>query len=367
MEQATQLEDLHPQIDTPLRVKAPANLPSRNERLSKDDFIKINAFSPFAYSQIQTLLETEPSTWKTKKEPAVEREGSSTTAIKDQTMLAFSSKRAGKFEVEAGAYLSLALVYDNLGKLNKAIENYKLYLDIVIKLKDVPGQVLAWNCIGVNYMLLATPPSDAGVSSSTVNKNNDLDETIDMNMNGTGTSSSSTAKATARKIKYIQAAINAHNEQLKIADSGGIFVGHTNLGLSYAMMDDPVNAAKHHQDALRTSIKMQSIYGQSIAVGNLGLLAMLKDDNTTARTCFEQHVQLIQALQDPEAEVNAWKLLANLLVKEENHQAAIDALHQAREIASKHKLNSDLRRIHCLIGESSAANSFTNHIRKLVS
>lgn len=364
MEQATQLEDLRPQIDTPLRIKGPANLPSRNDRLSKDDFIKINAFSPFAYSQIEKLLENQPNTWKAKKEPNVEREGASTTAIRDQTMLAFSSKRAGKFEVEASAYLSLALVYDNLGKLKKAIENYKLYLDVVIKIKDVPGQVLAWNCIGVNYMLLASPPSDAGVSNSTVNENSDFDETVDMN--GTDTLSSSTAKATARKRKYIQEAINAHNEQLKIADSGGIFVGHTNLGLTYAMIDDPVNAAKHHQDALRTAIKMQSIYGQSIAVGNLGLLAMLKGDNTTARTCFEQHVQLIQALQDPEAEVNAWKLLANLLIKEENHEAAIDALHQAREIAAKNKLNSELRRIHCLIGESSSANSFIDYTRKLV-
>ena len=49
-----------------------------------------------------------------------------------------------------------------------------------------------------------------------------------------------------------------------------------------------VNSAQHHQDALRIAIKMQTIYGQAIAVGNLGALAFQKDDLATSRTCFEQ-------------------------------------------------------------------------------
>ncbi len=51
---------------------------------------------------------------------------------------------------------------------------------------------------------------------------------------------------------------------------------------------------------------MQTLYGQSIAVGNLGMLAMIKGDFVTSRTCFEQHLQLVQTLIDPESEVNAW-------------------------------------------------------------
>ena len=55
---------------------------------------------------------------------------------------------------------------------------------------------------------------------------------------------------------------------------------------------------------------MQTLYGQAIAVGNLGLLAMGKSDFSTSRTCFDQHLQLIQALMDAEAEINAWKLVS---------------------------------------------------------
>jgi hypothetical protein len=74
-------------------------------------------------------------------------------------------------------------------------------------------------------------------------------------------------------------------------------------------LGDINRAARHHQDALRIAIKMQTLYGQAIAVGNLGLLAMGKSDFSTSRTCFDQHLQLIQALMDAEAEINAWKLV----------------------------------------------------------
>lgn len=78
------------------------------------------------------------------------------------------------------------------------------------------------------------------------------------------------------------------------------------LGLCYGIIGEIVQSAKYHQDALRVAIKMQTLYGQSIAVGNLGMLAMTKSDYPTARTCFEQHLQLVQTLADSESEVNAW-------------------------------------------------------------
>jgi len=43
----------------------------------------------------------------------------SITAVKDYTMLATTSKRAGKKDVEALAYLSLGLVYENQNKLRQ--------------------------------------------------------------------------------------------------------------------------------------------------------------------------------------------------------------------------------------------------------
>ena len=86
----------------------------------------------------------------------------------------------------------------------------------------------------------------------------------------------------------IRTSIEFHNRHLSVADSGGIFVANSNLGMCYGVLGDTTMAGKHHQEALRTAIKMQTLYGQSISVGNLGLLALFKGDGQTARTCLEQ-------------------------------------------------------------------------------
>ncbi len=109
-------------------------------------------------------------------------------------------------------------------------------------------------------MLIASPPSDAGVISGFKEGAEDL----------------------------VSKAIQFHQQHLSTADTGGTFVAHVNLGLCYGMIGDISNAARHQQEALRIAIKMQTLYGQSIAVGNLGMLALAKKDLSTATTCFHQ-------------------------------------------------------------------------------
>ncbi len=187
----------------------------------------------------------------------------SKTQIKDLHTLAFSSKRAGKKDVEATAYASLGVIYDNQHSYEHANENYKLYLQICEEIGDSVGSACACNCMGVNYLLLACPPSDIGCLQG--------------------------IKLTPESRDYLEKAAYFHEKHLEIGpDSGGKFVANTNLGLCYGMGGDINRAAKHHQDALRTAIKMQTLYGQSIAVGNLGLLALVKGDFNTSRTCFDQ-------------------------------------------------------------------------------
>jgi tetratricopeptide (TPR) repeat protein len=132
------------------------------------------------------------------------------------------------------------------------------------------------------------------------------------------------------------------------------------------MIGDIAASARHHQDALRISIKMQTLYGQSIAVGNLGMLALAKQDLTTARTCFEQHLQLVQTLADAEAEVNAWILLAKLSYSEQNFHNASEHLEQARKIAEKERFMNELRRIHCMIGFYRGSGGFSDHVDQLL-
>ena len=57
-------------------------------------------------------------------------EAGSKTAISDFKTLAFSPKRNGKKDLEAIAYVSLGVIYDNQKEYLKAIDNYKLYADL---------------------------------------------------------------------------------------------------------------------------------------------------------------------------------------------------------------------------------------------
>jgi len=345
---ATQLADTRPQIDTPLRVQIPLNTPARVLKQTRDDLVRGNAFTPAALAQSKSLADSAALGLPLPLQKNIplasinmEHDAQIKTSIKDYTMLAFSSRRAGKRDVAATAYVSLAVIHDNQGNYVQGIECYQQYLDICVECNDLVGQAVALNNLAVNHMLLASPPSDVGCL-----KGANLENSV--------------------TIAHLNKSISLNMRHVDIADAGGKFVAHTNLGLSFGMLGDTEQASKNHQDALRIAIKMQTLYGQSIAVGNLGLVALGKNDFVTVRTCFEQHLQLIQALVDPEAEVNAWKLLAKLHFTEGNYEQSLENLEQARKVATRECYHNELKRIFCLIGTSKGMLSFDSYSKSLV-
>lgn len=133
-----QLVDRNPTIDMPLRIKSPAsNVPERTSRAIRDELLRLGSFSPFAYTQIKrtalTTLHRETNALECPEsikvfahnsrlfEPSTANDSDAllNNATKDFTVLAFSSKRAGKRDVEANAYLSLGIIYDNQCKLKQ--------------------------------------------------------------------------------------------------------------------------------------------------------------------------------------------------------------------------------------------------------
>jgi len=373
-EQATQLADTRPYLDTPLRVAIPVNVPERRLLAARDAIIYENLFSPMAIAtssrqgkllsqatvtfhedllhldeafQYQVKSTVGVDVAKT-KHASGDTDAALKNTLRDFTVLAHSSKRAGKKDVEATAYASLGVVYDNEGEHLIANEFYLKYLTICEELNDAMGVAAACNCIGVNFMLLVNTNGETSMALA------------ELLANAENTSSKQ------KTIDYIQKAVAFHSRHLEVGpDSGGKLVSHCNLGLCLAWLGDINQAAKHHQDALRLAIKMQTLYGQSIAVGNLGQLALGKRDFATARTCFDQHLQLIQALMDAEAEINAYKLLAELCNAQENYAEALQHLEQARIIAQREGSLNELRRIHCLIGVARGTMDFADYADSL--
>lgn len=313
-EQATQLADTRPYLDTPLRVSIPVNVPVRILAPSRDKAIYDDTYSSMAVSSASRegnmLLAAfehahrdvanieSPFLYKVKssvssgvvrrKNASSENQAALKNTLKDFTVLAQSSRRAEKKDVEGQAYASLGVVFDNEEQYLVSIDYFQKYLSVCEELNDNMGIAAACNCIGVDYMTLANPNCESSMTLSHL----------------------FAEQANLETLEYIHKAIDYHTRHLEVGpDPGGKLVAHINLGICLTWLGDINRAARHHQDALRIAIKMQTLYGQAIAVGNLGLLAMGKSDYNTSRTCFDQHLQLIQALMDAEAEINAWKLV----------------------------------------------------------
>lgn len=342
MEEATtQLADTRPLLDTPLRMSIPVNVPDRILRPSRDTILYSSAFSSMAIAQsirrkekftnfthenMSNLLlqpqggagnqqdfapEDHSSSLSPANSPKKKSSSSSSSsshhqtgklinmdhdalnknALKDFQVLAFSSKRAGKKDVEATAYASLGVIHDNQEDYMTSIEQYKLYLQLCEELGDMMGISAACNCIGVNYMLMALQ-ADQQSGSVPITASAAYTSSLNSSLKNTMNSSlhqSLMPKMSDQKREYLQQAIIAHSRHNEVSpDGGGKFVAFVNLGICLTWLGDINQAARHHQDALRIAIKMQTLYGQSIAVGNLGLLALNKHDFITARTCFDQ-------------------------------------------------------------------------------
>ena len=336
----THLADRYPQIDTPLRVEPPANMkaPHRVDTPSRDAQIRRSAYSPRAYVTRRTLLDKigespgdaerllEPGATKNVAEELPEQSalGPFKTEVSNYTMLAFSSQRAGKREMEAQAYFAIGVLHDNVGQYGTALESYGSFLDVARKMQDRVAEGLAYNSMGVDCMLSACPPSPSGGFGA--------------NQLGEGA------------VAHLRRAIEFHDAHLKVADEGGRFMASTNLGLCYGAIGDALASARHLQNALRIAISLQSFSGQSISVGNLGSLAMRQGDYATARPCMEQHLQLVQSLQDQGAEIHAYMQLGHLAMADKDYETALKSFVEAANIAESLQELGTLKRANCYVG-----------------
>eukprot|EP00639_Heterosigma_akashiwo_P002389 CAMPEP_0194565824 /NCGR_PEP_ID=MMETSP0292-20121207/4950_1 /TAXON_ID=39354 /ORGANISM="Heterosigma akashiwo, Strain CCMP2393" /LENGTH=390 /DNA_ID=CAMNT_0039415281 /DNA_START=122 /DNA_END=1291 /DNA_ORIENTATION=+ len=335
--QGTTVAARFPQINTPLRVDPPAQIkaPPRLEPKTKEEVIRETAFSPQAFikrqQEIMPLIQAENPHTLPELDPRLR--ALAAAQLRDLGALAASSRRAARPQTEALAHYSRGVLFDNLGMLRKAVEAYEAFLEVARALRDPVLEALAYNCLGVDCMLLAFGESEPV-----------YDGTLELGPKGAAA---------------MEAAARHHTAHLYAADEAGGCVAHTNLGLCRSALGDPAEAARHHQEAL---LRTQSLGAQGLAVGNLGLLALRQGDASTARACLEQHLQLVQGLQDPQAEVNAWTHLGELALQGPDGVPAAEGgadpaeaarcYEQAARLCEREGLRATLRRLNCLVGRA---------------
>ncbi|KAH9193951.1 hypothetical protein AeNC1_004081 [Aphanomyces euteiches] len=328
--QGSQLVEATPQIDLPQRMDAPmtarhVNTPARVPTMTRDARIRQTVFSASAIArrkqqqkQLQPTLSPSMTTFNLDKPKEC---AAKTKRLKDYSMLAASSNRAGRAEQEALAYFCMGIIYDNSDDFVAAIDVYKKALHLLEGSDNVFFQSLVLSCIGVDYQL-----ASSGIAPYT----------------GRFVSADNAELRLALTFHQRHAALNV--------DDAGQFVAHTNLGLTCGSLGQFADAAKHHQEALRLAIRLASAYGQSLAVGNLGLLASRQGDVATATACMDQHLQLLQSVQDKSAEVNAWIQLGLLAFRQLDADKATRYFEQAYHLAKNLNEIGIMKQASCYLG-----------------
>ena len=92
---------------------------------------------------------------------------------------------------------------------------------------------------------------------------------------------------------------------------------------------------------------------------------MRQGDHGTAKPCMEQHLQLVQAVKDSSAEVNAWMQLGHLANASEDFANAVECYEQAAGIAEAQGEMGMLKRINCHLGISRGNLSLDSHFEML--
>lgn len=332
---ATQLVERFPQIDKPQRVEPPPqmNAPKRKAMETMEEKVK-ETFTSTGFTRTAGLVKKKydirsyggggddgdaggGAGRRTAAAPEspdrAKRDDGSRKKLKDMNMLAFACRRANKPAQEAAAYFCQGVLYDNMDEFPQAIKQYQNFLAVCRRMGDVVGEALAYNCIGVDYHLRGQRERGAAE-------------------------------------RNFRNAIHFHTKHLAVADEQGQFVAYTNAGLAYSALERFDAAARQHQNALRVAIRLASAFGQSIAVGNLGMVAVRQGDLATAKACLDQHLSLVRGLKDRTAESNACQQLGALANASGDYEGASRYFEQARRVAAEAGAKGLYKAANCNLG-----------------
>ncbi|PFH32596.1 hypothetical protein BESB_012080 [Besnoitia besnoiti] len=170
--------------------------------------------------------------------------------VSDAKLLVPAAKREGNLEAATQRLYALGVVLDNKRRWTQAISAYQDLLACAQTLGDRDLQVLAHNCLGIDFL----------------------------------------------RCEAFEEALQHHTQQLSLADEDGQYVAHMNIGLVCSRLDKPEDAAAHYRAAAEIAARRRNLVRHSLAVGNLGLTVFPTGDLKTSRRCMEYHLDTIEEI-----------------------------------------------------------------------
>lgn len=252
--------------------------------------------------------------------------------IADLRLLADSASRSGNVYQALQAYHRMGVVYDNQGMHAEAIKKYKQFLALCITSKNIQGEALAYNCLGIDSF----------------------------------------------KLEQYDESIQYHNKHLELADGTGRLIAHTNLGIVFQAMGLPEHAAIHHQHAIEHANRMGAKDAQCFTVGNLGIASAAQGDLQTSRICLQYHLSSAQRqrhvngdskfVQQTLKDVtdNAHHRLGQVNATDGRLDEAVSHFAKAREVAKSKRDQLSEEKSSAMYGVAKGLQNFDEYCQSLV-
>ena len=211
-------------------------------------------------------------------------------------MLAFGCRRAGKVRDQGRSYYSIGVLCDNIKKYKKAVGFYLKFLQVCKSINDSHGEALAYNCIGVDYQLIGEADPE-----------------------------------------YTRKSIEYHTLHEALADVNGKFLASINLGLCYDRLGDQKNSIFYFQNALKHSIQMSNLSGQSVAMGNIGKIGTkdLSDNKDKMKLFVEKYLKLSAEMKDHKGEMEGCLKLGMISSTKKDFEQGKDNFRRALQLAEQ--------------------------------
>src|SRR6266536_1660806 len=244
-------------------------------------------------------------------------------ALKVCDELLSSEKATDKSKIlklKAGAYSSIANIYDEQGNYTEALKNNFAALKIREETKDKVGIAASYNNIGNIYAVQGNYPEalknlfaalkikeETGDKNSIANSYNNIGSTYYNHGDYT------------QALKYHLAALKMRQE---IGDKRGISSSYNNIGIIH---DDKANypeALKYQFAALKIQEEIGDQQGIAFSYGNIGLVYMHENDYDKALKYFSDYLKSSEEIEDNSGIADAYINIGNVYTKQKKNSDA---------------------------------------------
>lgn len=194
---------------------------------------------------------------------------------------------------EVVALITIGLLNEQLGDVQRSLEFYSRGLDLAREVKNKQYEGSAINNLAVAYLTLAEYETSAS---------------------------------------YLSQALALQTEA---GNRRGQGVVYNNLGTAYLMLEDLVKSEEYYRQALAIRREVKDERGEGFALNNLGQVFIESGDSTKARDFLEQALTLRKRIADKQGEAVTERNLGKLLYKLGKNEEALPHLTLANKLANE--------------------------------